>query len=254
MLFGVGDQKHNKLVQGKAYTSVDQHGIEGILFEIKSRNWDALWNEAEKRGQWTKPDPDVISIIPELKKENARIVLDLGCGVGRHTVFLASEGFQTYAVDSSPIAVKYCRAWLNQQNLHTDVTCADIQALSFLDEFCDAVISWNVIYHTTREGIRDILSEISRILRPRGLIYATLNSTRNKHCGIGTEIEPYTFNNPEKEDGENLHHYSDEKDAVDLLSQFDVVSLQESEQKSFEGQIFPGSWHWIACAKKSVTT
>ena len=221
---------------------------------MESRNWEALWHDTEKRAQWTTPDPDVVSIIPELKKENARNVLDLGCGVGRHTVSLAAEGFQTYAVDSSHIAVKYCRAWLDQHNLHADVACVDMQSLAFLNEFCDAIISWNVIYHTTRGGMSDVLTEIRRALRPRGLIYATLNSTHNKYCGTGTEIEPYTFYNSAKEDGENLHHYSDERDAIDLLSQFKVESLKESEQRSHDGRVFPGSWHWVVLARKRKTT
>lgn len=99
--------------------------MEGILFEMKSRNWDALWGDTEKRAQWTNPDPDVISIIPELKKENARKVLDLGCGVGRHTVCLTSEGFQTYAVDLSPTAVKYCRAWIWEWGTVMDMGMGD---------------------------------------------------------------------------------------------------------------------------------
>lgn len=221
---------------------------------MKHRNWDDLWDDAKKRAQWTEPDPDFLTVIPKLKEENVRKVLDLGCGVGRHTVRLASEGFETHAADSSPSALKYCKFKIVEHNLNANLVCADMHYLPFLDESFDAIVSWNVIYHTTRACMCGILSEIIRVLRPRGLIPATLNSTRNKNCGVGKEVEPYTFDNPEKEDGMNLHHYSDKKDALDLLSQLKVEFLQESEQRSIDGFVFPDSWHWIVLARKRGST
>jgi ubiquinone/menaquinone biosynthesis C-methylase UbiE len=204
--------------------------------------------------EFWEPDPDFLTFIPQLKEENVRKVLDLGCGVGRHSVRLASKGFETYAVDSSQSALEYCKSKIAEQNLNANVVCANMHNLPLLDESFDAIISWNVIYYTTRACMSEIISEIIRILRPQGLISATLNSTRNKNCGIGKEVEPYTFDNPEKEDGVNLHHYSDERDALDLLSQLKVEFLQESEQKSIDGCVFPDSWHWIVLARKRKST
>ncbi|OKY78054.1 MAG: SAM-dependent methyltransferase [Candidatus Methanohalarchaeum thermophilum] len=35
-------------------------------------------------------------------------VLDLGCGAGRHSIFLQSEGFDLLAIDISPTAIRVC--------------------------------------------------------------------------------------------------------------------------------------------------
>ena len=125
-----------------------------------------------------------------------------------------------------------------------------MQALPYADGFFDFVLSWNVIYHTTRQGMIEVLGEIERVLRADGLLYLTLNSTRNQHCGGGTEVEPYTFDNPDKVDGQHLHHYSDAEDVRDLLARFHIESMQESEQGP-TGQVNAGSWHWTILARRA---
>ncbi len=124
-----------------------------------------------------------------------------------------------------------------------------MQSLSYPDGFFDFVLSWNVIYHTTRRGMIEILAQIERVLRVDGLLYLTLNSTRNTHCGGSREVEPNTFDNPNKADGQHLHHYSDEADVRDILSRFHIESMGEWEQGSPD-RVIAGSWHWTILARK----
>jgi hypothetical protein len=77
----------------------------------------------------------------------------------------------------------------------------------------------------------------------------TLNSTKNKHYGHGTEVEPGTFDNPDKGDGQHLHHYSDEADVRDLLSDWHIERMAELEE-ALAGRQHPGSWHWMILATK----
>lgn len=36
-------------------------------------------------------------------------VLDIGCGVGRHSLYLQKRGFDVLGIDSSPLAIKICK-------------------------------------------------------------------------------------------------------------------------------------------------
>ncbi len=36
-------------------------------------------------------------------------VLDVGCGAGRHSLYLQKKGFDVLGIDVSPLAVKVCR-------------------------------------------------------------------------------------------------------------------------------------------------
>jgi len=36
-------------------------------------------------------------------------VLDIGCGAGRHSLYLQKKGFDVLGIDSSPLAIKVCK-------------------------------------------------------------------------------------------------------------------------------------------------
>ena len=63
--------------------------------------WDKRWATAEGRAEWLDPEPDVMALLPELKARGVRTALDLGCGVGRHALFLAEHGLRVEAIDGS---------------------------------------------------------------------------------------------------------------------------------------------------------
>ena len=94
----------------------------------------------------------------------------------------------------------------------------------------------------------EVLTQIQRVLKSGGLFFLTLMSTRNSWYGKGTEVEPNTFDNPEKEDGEHLHHFSDKKDVISLLSGWELKRMEDVEQ-TFSGKRQPDSWHWNILAR-----
>jgi 2-polyprenyl-3-methyl-5-hydroxy-6-metoxy-1,4-benzoquinol methylase len=51
---------------------------------------------------------------PESEKEAMKYVrgrvLDVGCGAGRHSLYLQEQGFDIVGIDNSPLAIKVCRA------------------------------------------------------------------------------------------------------------------------------------------------
>ncbi len=125
----------------------------------------------------------------------------------------------------------------------------DMFELSYENDFFDFVIAWNVIYHGTFTQLKRALSEIKRVTREKGLVYITLNSMRNEYYGKGKEVEPNTFLNPDKVDGNQLHHYSDEDEVKALFEDWDILHIKESEQ-SFAGEIYQDSYHWMILTKK----
>jgi ubiquinone/menaquinone biosynthesis C-methylase UbiE len=64
--------------------------------------------------------------------------------------------------------------------------------LPFPDAGFDYVLSWNVIHHGTLGDLGRRLGEIWRVLRPAGLLQATVLSTRDANYGIGHAIAPDT--------------------------------------------------------------
>jgi 2-polyprenyl-3-methyl-5-hydroxy-6-metoxy-1,4-benzoquinol methylase len=67
--------------------------------------WDRRWATAEGRADWLEPEPEVRDVVPVLTARGATAALDLGCGVGRHALFLAEAGFAVSAIDGSPVGI-----------------------------------------------------------------------------------------------------------------------------------------------------
>ena len=217
---------------------------------MASRNWDNLWQNDQSLLLWSKPDNGVKEVIPKLKHENVTKVMDLGFGLGRHVVLLAKEGFDTYGIEGAESGVNYCRMWLKAESLQASISQGDMSVIPYADGFFDFVLSWNVVYHAAFEKMKTTLGEIHRVTRDDGFLYLPLNSTRNSYYGKGTEIEPRTFRNPEKSDGEHLHHYSDQEEVRRLLRDWHIISVKE-EEESLSGRHFPDSWHWMIFARKA---
>ena len=55
-------------------------------------DWDGALLEMSDR--WTEVADEMFSFANEMRNNQCQTVYDLGCGVGRHTVFLAQQDFE----------------------------------------------------------------------------------------------------------------------------------------------------------------
>jgi 2-polyprenyl-3-methyl-5-hydroxy-6-metoxy-1,4-benzoquinol methylase len=63
-------------------------------------------------------------------------VLDIGCGAGRHSLYLQKRGFDVLGIDSSPLAIKVCKLrGLKQAKVMS------IEELNFKPNSFDSVIT-----------------------------------------------------------------------------------------------------------------
>ena len=76
-------------------------------------------------------------------------VLDLGAGDGRNSIYLASHGFQTFAIDFSRTAIEKIEKTIQIKHipLHTEV--ADIRKWKFIKMY-DLVLATFVLHHLSR--------------------------------------------------------------------------------------------------------
>lgn len=141
-----------------------------------------LWNEWNAGGGPQYPRDEVVRFFMRRYKEEAREnirVLDLGCGGGVHTTFLAEQGFDTSACDISQQGVETTKKRLADRNLDADVFVSPIETLDLEPMSLDAILSVGV-FECTLPGVAEAaIPRIARLLRPRGVGYFIFASDRD---------------------------------------------------------------------------
>jgi SAM-dependent methyltransferase len=201
--------------------------------------WDKYWrDDAYVLRNWVEPDPDIVRLSPILKDRQVQKVLDLGCGPGRHVVYLSRQGFEVHGLDISSAGVERCRKELEQQQLQATVQVADMLNIPYPDAYFDWVLSVQVIYHTTAATLKQALQHVRSKLQPAGFFYVTFPPLDNIDPDSGQEIEPRTY--LKEEDGEPLlHHYVTPEEIDELMAGFTMLEkrLDPRESRDQSGQI-----------------
>lgn len=138
-----------------------------------SKAWD--WGQGAAP-IWLQPSEESYYFAQKWKEQGVRSILDFGCGLGRHAVYFAKQGFQVSAFDLSEEGVAHLKKWAETENLSIDACVADMMQLPYPDNSFNAAYLYHVISHTDSAGIHTILSELSRVLKLGGRVFLTLCS------------------------------------------------------------------------------
>lgn len=189
------------------------------------------WETAWKEGRWQElspPLPAVYEFIECLKDQSPVIVLDLGCGAGRHTMALAKAGFQVIGLDISETALNELQKRVEKSGF-TNVTLVehDMVQLPFSDDYFDAVVSTNVLHHGTIRTIEKTITELHRIMKPGARSLIVTLSKRDFRYGDGDKLETDTFRFTEGDEKGIIHHFFDESGIGTAFSKFEIEDLVE---------------------------
>lgn len=156
-----------------------------------------IWNE-EKTAKWLIPAIEMPWLAERWQSMGFRDVLDNGCGPGRHGIYFANRGFCVTGLDQSAEALAHFQKWAGETGVQVTAVQGDIFSLPFPDDSFDAIIDYNVSYHTDTAGFFRAVSELRRVLRPGGEVYITLLSQSDpgfSAAPVEAHVDEYTLVN-----------------------------------------------------------
>ena len=95
-------------------------------------------------------------------------LLDTPCGAGRHSLSLASRGYQLTSVDLSSDSLTHARATAAQKNLSIDFHHRDMADLPWPSTFDAAFSMGNSFGYASDDHDRAFLTAVARALKPGG--------------------------------------------------------------------------------------
>lgn len=179
-----------------------------------------------------------------------RSALDLGCGGGANTWFLAREGFSVTGIDGSPTAIKQTLDLLVADGLRANLLVGDLVALPLANETFDCVIDVSSIQHNGREESLRIADHVHRVLRSGGWFFSMLVGTETTGGGSGISLGDGSYRDiptgPLAGVG-RVRLYARE-DVSELMRRFRSVSIDRSDRTDRGGEYRVS--HWVASAMK----
>lgn len=139
------------------------------------------------------------------------LVIDAGCGTGRDIKYLCSQKFRTIGVDFS-------EAMLGEANSifpEGAFAVMDMRKLGFPAAICDGIWASASVIHLPRTEIHNILDEMHRILKTRGILFLSMQE------GIGERFA---------EDGRFfVYYHRDEIGAFLKQHEFEILEFETNQ-------------------------
>lgn len=156
-------------------------------------------------------------------------VLELGCGNGLLSVYLAKMGAWVTAVDSSIVGIQNTQALADSSYVHSKIKAHSIDALNLmtLNESFDIIVGRFVLHHIEPfDHFADILFNIMKV-GGRGVFRE--NSSRNQILRLFRTVAPGRFGIPKYSDDKE---YPLQVEEIEMLRQkFDKVEIHYTEFK-----------------------
>jgi SAM-dependent methyltransferase len=151
--------------------------------------WDASY--ALKQNHLYYPNEEVIRFVSRFFRQRVGLneyrdkrgfqsaprSLDLGCGIGRHVIYLHEVGFESHGIDLSAEAIASARAWASVVGIPVDRFVEGTSSvLPWKPGHFDCVVSHGVLDSMPFEVARRTMAEVDRVLADDGLAYIDLIS------------------------------------------------------------------------------
>lgn len=152
------------------------------LWGLAMSGTDHKWEQWNSLGGPKYPQEKVVQFVfrnyPSEVRTKTR-VLDLGCGSGVNSLFLASEGFLVHGTDISQIGIGHTSALLDRNGLRGEFKVESIDNIGYSSDFFDCVLSIGVLDCAGPKTASLAIREVIRVLKKNGKAFLCFASDRD---------------------------------------------------------------------------
>lgn len=157
-------------------------------------------------------------------KEKKGKVLDLCCGKGADSIFFHNKGYSVTGVDYSNEAIKQFNDTQKRYKIFLSSLVYNImEKLPFESESYDFVYIRLGLHYFKDKELKNIISEIKRVLKSEGLLMFQVKSISDKAYGVGKELEKDMY----EEDSGYVRHFFSKEYTESLLKDVNIIMIEE---------------------------
>jgi len=174
----------------------------------------ALWGE--------EPSVGAAYALGYFAKKGVRTVLDVACGYGKDSVYLARR-FDVTGIDSSAVGIRMANERALREGVMARFLRGDVRAMQFPSGSFDGVLCNGILAHMLNAERPRVAGEIERVLRKGGALVVSEFSESRKPEGA-EEVESGTYR---ERDGMAYHYFGREE----LRALFPSVKFEHAKEQ-----------------------
>lgn len=166
--------------------------------------------------------------VQEIISPNS-VLLDIGCGTAKDSLFFAEHGHKTLATDVSTHAIARANAYLKHPNL--TFQALDISnPLPFAENSFDVLYARLSLHYFTNEITKQIFAELVRVVKANGYLCFLCKTIKDPIYGEGNEIEKHVF----MQNG-IIRHFFTENYVNELLgNNYEIIVFESGNQAFYD--------------------
>ncbi len=166
------------------------------------------------------PEPELAKFVASSNVRGK--ALDLGCGDGRHALFMAKNGYEVTGVDISNVAIKKLEGIAKSEKLCSSLKLhhSDARNFEYPAEKFDLVAAVTLFDHVTETDVQPLLVKVTGCLKSGGVIFVKVHTVK----------DPGKVNGSKKvsELSWAIQHYFESNELKNLLSKdFEIIKYSE---------------------------
>jgi len=217
--------------------------LDNILEKRDSEWWNNFYAHKEKPIPFFKniPDENLISYFDRGLLNNGK-ALDIGCGKGRNSLYLAKRGFEIYGIDFSETSIGCGKEIAKEQSLKVNFLCQSIFDFQDIPESFDFIYDSGCFHHMKPHRRNEYLKTILKYLKADGYFAMSCFNLKG-----GANISDYdVYRDYSMHGGLGFSEY---KLKTILETYFEIIEFREMKE-SVDENIFGEPSLWTVLMKK----
>ena len=180
--------------------------------------------------------------------------LELGCGAGNITLFVAKKGFETHGIDIVPEAIRWAKEKMTLSNTKADFKIGNILDLNcYSDNYFDFIVDGETLHSIINSDRKRCLTSIFRVLKKGGYFLAGANLV-NEKVTTSSDSDQESYFDPRTRclyhNNVPYYYLSQEQEFLSEIKEagFQIEYSQKSP-RTINDAPFQAGWLWVDSVK-----
>ncbi len=172
-----------------------------------------------------KPEKILVDLYKQI--DNSSPVLDIGAGQGRHSLFLAENGFGVEALEPSEVGIKQIQKLAEKNSLPIFYSQCDLSEFEPRVDYYSAVLIFGLLQILTRDEIDMLIKSMYDWVAEDSLVFITAFSTEELSFATRKESDKEVGKNSFQDASGMVRTYLEPNEILKLFPDYTVLHHKE---------------------------